>query len=254
MSIVIAILAKNKEIFLPMYLNCIYNQTYSKKNIHLYFRTNDNTDNTIEILKNFIEKYGNEYASIYYNDEDICKNLKNYGEHEWNCERFVILGKIRQESIEYAKNLNADYFVVDCDNFIIPNTLEKMYKLRELNVISPMLITTCHYSNYHYDVDDNGYYKDHEEYHKLRYRSKTGVYSVKVVHCTYFINNNILNDICYNDESYRYEYVIFSDTLRKKKIEQYLDNRENYGVISFSSTKEEMNDLLVQTGFANFIC
>jgi hypothetical protein len=117
-------------IFLPIFLSCIYNQTYDKKNIHLYIRTNDNTDNTIELLKLFIEKYGSEYGSIYYNDEDISENLKKYGEHEWNCERFKILGKIRQDSIDYAKKLNADYFVVDCDNFIIPITLEQMMKNR----------------------------------------------------------------------------------------------------------------------------
>jgi glycosyltransferase involved in cell wall biosynthesis len=252
MSVVIAILAKNKEIFLPIFLNCLYNQTYKKKDMHLYIRTNDNTDKTTDILKQFIEKYGNEYGSVFYNEEDICENLKNYGEHEWNCERFRILGKIRQDSVEYAKTLNADYFVIDCDNFIMPNTLEKMYKLRELGVIAPMLRTNDSYSNFHYDVDANGYYAQHPEYLVLRYREKKGVYTVKVVHCVYFINNAILNDICYDDDSRRYEYVIFSASLRKKQIEQYLDNREDYGVISFSSTKEDLDAFLTNTGFTAF--
>ena len=173
---------------------------------------------------------------FYYNDDDISENLNKYGEHEWNCERFKILGKIRQDSIDYAKKLNADYFVVDCDNFITKNTLEEMYKLRELGVIAPMLRTDSSYSNYHCDVDENGYYKNHSEYLTLLNRVKKGVYTVKVVHCVYFIHNRYLNDICYDDNSYRYEYVIFSDHLRKKQIEQYLDNREDYGIISFSSS------------------
>ena len=45
---------------------------------------------------------------------------------------------------------------------------------------------------------------------KLKYNTS------KVVHCTYFINYNVLDKICYDDNSYRYEYVIFSDSLRKK--------------------------------------
>lgn len=252
MSIVIALLVKNKEIFLPIFLSCIYNQTYDKKNIHLYIKTNDNTDNTIELLKLFIEKYGSEYGSIYYNDDDISENLKRYAEHEWNCERFKILGKIRQDSIDYAKKLNADYFVVDCDNFITKNTLEQMYKLRELGVIAPMLRTDSSYSNYHYDVDVNGYYKDHSEYLTLLNRVKKGVYTVKVVHCVYFIHNRYLNDICYDDNSYRYEYVIFSDHLRKKQIEQYLDNREDYGIISFSSSMEELHNYINKMSFSAF--
>ena len=43
----------------------------------------------------------------------------------------------------------------------------------------------------------------------------------------------------YDDNSYRYEYVIFSDVLRKQKIPQYIDNRKDYGRISFAVTKEE---------------
>jgi hypothetical protein len=249
MAIVIAILAKNKEIFLPLYLSCLYHQTYDKKQMHLYIRTNDNTDGTADLLQKFIAKYGTEYASIYYNDDSISESLKKYKEHEWNAERFTILGKIRQESIEYAKKLQADYFVVDCDNFIQPQTLEKMYKLRELGIVAPMLKTNYNYSNYHSAVDANGYYMSDPDYFNIRYRHKKGVYAVKVVHCVYFINECHLMDICYDDHSNRYEYVIFSDTLRKKQIEQYVDNREDYGVISFSTSAEDLAKYLINTGF-----
>lgn len=251
MAIVVAILAKNKEIFLPLYLSCIYQQTYPKKQIHLYIRTNDNTDATPDLLTQFIEKYGAEYGSIYYNADPISERLKTYKEHEWNTERFSILGKIRQDSIEYAKQMQADYFVVDCDNFIRPQTLEKMFKLRELGIVAPMLKTDYNYSNYHSAVDANGYYIPDPDYLNIRYWHKKGVYAVKVVHCVYFIHQDYLKDICYDDHSCRYEYVIFSDTLRKKKIEQYLDNREDYGVISFSTTKEALADYLVKTGFTD---
>ena len=108
MSITIAILAKNKEACLPFYLQCLYNQTYPKKNVHLYIRTNDNTDNTCEILEKFIKNHGNEYASILYNKDDIDEKLKTYSQHEWNSFRFKLLGKIRQDSIEYAKQIHSD--------------------------------------------------------------------------------------------------------------------------------------------------
>ena len=128
-----------------------------------------------------------------------------------------------------------------------------MYKLRELGVVAPMLTTDRAYSNYHYDVGENGYYKSHDEYFKILGRHKLGVYPVKVVHCTYFINNNVLNDVCYDDQSYRYEYVIFSHSLRKKRIEQYLDNRTHYGVISFNSKKDELIEYLKQLGCQSWL-
>jgi len=240
-NIVIAILAKDKGIHLPFYLKCIYEQTLPKNKIHLYIRTNDNTDNTQEILKEFIEKHGNEYASVYYDDSNISEELKKYKEHEWNYFRFKILGQIRQESIDHAIKLNAHYFVADCDNFITSNIIEKLLINSTNGVIAPMLITDKMYSNYHYDIDNNGYYKSHKLYSSVLSRDVKGLIDVPVIHCTYFINNKFLKSISYDDKSCRFEYVIFSHTLRKNNIKQFLDNQEYYGFVDFSSTKDELD-------------
>jgi len=243
-DIVIAILAKDKEFCLPLYLECIYKQTVPKSHVHLYIRTNDNKDNTIDVLKQFIKDHESEYASIHLDDSNISESLKEFGHHEWNSHRCKILGKIRQESIEYAKKRKAHYFVADCDNFIVPETIAELLKNSENGIIAPMLNSNrdgdVAYSNYHYDIDKNGYLKKHELYTKVLYRNIKGLIEVPVVHCTYFINNKFLNDIVYDDESYRYEYVIFSHNLRKKKIPQMLDNRQFYGIIEFSQTDEEL--------------
>lgn len=238
-TVVIAILAKDKGHVLSFYLDCILNQTYPKNKIHLYIRTNDNTDNTIEVLNKFVKQHHKQYASTYFDKRSISDELKKYSQHEWNTIRFKILGKIRQESIDYAIKKNAHYFVIDCDNFILPHTLEEMVNMKHLNVIAPMLVTTTAYSNFHYDIDNNGYLKEHEMYLKLLNKEIKGVAEVKVIHCTYFINNSILNKIYYDDNTFRYEYVIFSDCLRKANIPQYLDNRMEYGYITFSETKEQ---------------
>jgi hypothetical protein len=249
--IVIAILAKDKESVLSVYLNCIYNQTYPKKYIHLYIRTNDNNDDTTTILTEFIEKYGNEYASVYFDYSSISDDLKKYSNHEWNSFRFNILGKIRQDSVDYAYNLHANYFVADCDNFIIPTTIENLFKNKELGIISPMLRTLqnksitgnkynkINYSNYHYDVQENGFYKTNNKYFSILNNEITGLIRVCCVHCSYLIPYKYLSSIKYNDNSDRYEYIIFSDILRKQNIPQYIDNTQKYGYLTFSETKEE---------------
>jgi hypothetical protein len=251
MDIVIAILAKNKGHCLPLYLKCIYNQIYDKKKLHLYIRTNDNTDNTKEVLDNFINDHGEEYASVYYNNNSISEELKKYDSHEWNSFRFKILGEIRQKSIDYAIKLGAHYFIADCDNYIVPDTLLKMYELRELGIVSPMLESLTAYSNYHYDVDVNGYYKDHENYGKIRNKEINGIFNVKVVHCTYFIGEKFLKDVNYDDNTMRYEYVIFSDTLRKKNISQYIDNRFFYGFLDFNTNEKDFKICLL--GIKNWL-
>ena len=246
MSIVVAILAKDKAHCLPLYLDCIYNQTFPKDQIHLYVRTNDNTDDTATILKQFLENHGKEYKSVLYNEESISPNLKNWKQHEWNRERFQILGKIRQESIEYAKQKQTHYFVADCDNFIINTTIEDMFNSNK-QVVAPMLKSTTLYSNFHYEVEPNGYIKlGHPTYFKLLNKQECGLTIVKVVHCTYFIHNSVLIHCLYDDGSKRHEYVIFSENLRKNNITQYLDNRKEYGFLTFAENsttlKKEIQD------------
>lgn len=256
-DIVIAILAKNEGHSLEYYLDCIYKQTYDKKLIHLYIRTNDNTDNTEQILYDFVQKHKNEYASIYFNNVSVSDELKTYTKHEWDAGRFTILGKIRQESINYAIKLNAHYFVVDCDNFIVPDTLQLMADTSNDGVLAPMLhyhVTDTtnkphvpqynNYSNYHDIVTDNGYYTASDRYFNIRWNKLTGIHNVGVVHCSYFINNKFLDKINYNDDSARHEYVIFSDILRKNKIDQFIDNTKFYGFISFAENKEEFTATL----------
>ena len=259
MSILFAILAKDKGHCLSFYLHCLYNQTFPKDKTHLYIRTNDNNDDTCEVLQKFIEKHGTEYASVFYDDSSINETLKTYKQHEWNCTRFTILGKIRQDSIAYAQKLGADYFVADCDNFLVPTAVETLYQNRHFGVIAPMLVTkNTYYSNYHYEIDANGYLQSNSPlYHDLLCRRIKGLSAVKVVHCTYFINVNLLDKISYDDASYRYEYVIFSDVLRKQNIDQYLDNRQFYGFIVFSETtaeiKTELEEKWVDTIRESFV-
>ena len=246
-TIVFAILAKNKGAVLPLYLECLLKQTLSKQQIHLYIRTNDNTDDTANILKKFIDTHGHAYASIYYDDSSVSESLKSYEPHEWNPMRFTILGKIRQESITHAMNLGAHYFVADCDNFIVPSTLERMLEQKHLGVIAPMLVTKTAYSNFHYDVDARGYYKEHPNYFKILKRVISGCIDVEVVHCTYFVANHLLFRINYDDKSTRHEYVIFSDTLRKRGIAQYLDNRYYYGFLTFADTEADFTKELSES-------
>ena len=75
-NIVLAILAKDKEYCLDFYLHCILNQTYDKKKIHLYIRTNDNKDNTANIIQNWLIEHGSKYASVYFDASDITEEVK----------------------------------------------------------------------------------------------------------------------------------------------------------------------------------
>ena len=235
--ITIAILAKDKAGVLPLYLFCLEKQTWPKEKTYLYIRTNNNTDATKEVLDQWLARVGSLYAGIYYDATDIDAPLAQFGAHEWNCVRFKILGAIRQASIDWALSHNSHYFVVDCDNFIKPTTLETLF-LANKPIIGPLLRTGTHYSNFHAAVDAHGYLAPIFLYYEITYQAKLDIFEIPVIHCTYFIQKQYLSQMSYDDQSYRYEYVIFSDNARKKAIAQFIDNRIIYGYITFATTLE----------------
>ena len=237
----VAVLAKQKEIVLPYWLECLYALDYPKDRIVLYVRSNNNTDATESILRGWIAEYGKEYRAVYEVYEDVETAVEKYDVHEWNEERFSVLARIRQDSIELAEKLDTDfYFVCDVDNFLLPHTLRNLVRWN-VGVVSPMLMYAYteaeeshreFYSNYHNVVTPNGYFENNDMYYKILAREIRGLLDIDLVHCTYLIHRDVLPYVSYIDGSGRYEYVIFSDRLRQLGIAQYLDNTRAYGTLT----------------------
>lgn len=248
-TITIAILAKDKAHCLPLYLECIEKQSWPASQTYLYIRTNNNTDNTSEVLMDWIKKVYFRYKGIFFDTSNVEEPVEQYKPHEWNCMRFKVLGKIRNESLAWAYQKGSHYFVVDCDNFILPHTLESLEKTN-LPIVAPLLAHGYTlYSNYHADIDANGYMKDSPFYLPLREQQIKGLVEVPVVHCAYFIRHEYIPFLNYDDDSYRYEYVIFSDSARKNNIPQYIDTRHIYGHIT---NADDSTSLVSECWFIDF--
>ncbi|MDF2929406.1 glycosyltransferase family 2 protein [Anaerospora sp.] len=240
--VTVAILAKDKAHVLPLYLNLIENQTYPASKIKLYIRTNNNNDNTAEVLEQWIERVKDRYSEIYYSSNDVDEQVQLYSPHDWNDLKLTVLKRLRQESIEWARARGTHYFVADCDNFIALDTLEVMLETG-MPVIGPLLkdgdSEASYYSNYHFHVNEYGYYQYAELYFDVFHQRIKGLIEVEVIHCTYLVRSEVLNIASYIDNTSRYDYVIFSDTLRKAGIPQYIDNRRIYGKLTFCDTIED---------------
>ena len=97
------------------------------------------------------------------------------------------------------------------------------------------------YSNYHYEVDSEGYYTENSKYYSILNSNIIGITRVCCVHCAYLIPHKYLSSVIYVDGSNRYEYVVFSDMLRKQNIPQYIDNTHKYGYLTFCEEKEDFD-------------
>lgn len=233
-SILLAVLARNKAHTLPTYLNCINNLEYDKKKISLYINTNNNVDNTENILKNWITAHKHEYASIEFEIGHV-DNLDSDRPHEWNTTRLKALALIRNKSLKQAIDKKVDfYFVVDCDNFIAPDTLSYLVAKKK-PVIAPMLQAIPEpgdiYSNYFCAISPSGYYEQHPDYIKILSEAKKGTFEVPVVHCTYLIHKDAIPFLSYIDGTEDYEFVIFSRNARKMNIPQYICNERPFGTL-----------------------
>lgn len=238
--ITVAIIAKDAEIYLDLYLKCITLQSWPKYKTNIYIRSNNNKDNTVSILTNWIEKYRNEYNDVFVDFSNIEEKVEEYGRHEWNSVRFSVLSKIREDSVKWAGNTH--YFTCDCDNFIDSDTIEKMF-MSEKDVISPLLISTPHtnepFTNFHTVISEDGNCVKDEKYIKIVNCEDTGFFEVPIVHCCYFLRNNVLKHAKYSGDSF--EYLVFSKNLRDNNIKQYVDNTKCYGYITFAENREELD-------------
>jgi hypothetical protein len=248
--VLVAILAKQKARSLPLYLECIEALEYPKSSIVLYVRTNNNTDGTERILRQWVARVGHLYAGVEFDAEDVATRVEQFGVHEWNATRFSVLGQIRNASLR--KTLERDcqfYFVSDVDNFIRPCTLRELVALN-LPIVAPLLrsiIPGQFYSNYHAEIDKNGYYEECDQYQWILNRNIRGIIEVPVVHCTYLVRADVMQGLTYLDGTDRFEYVVFSDSARNSMVAQYFDNRQIYGYI----TSDEDGNQYTERGIEN---
>lgn len=236
--VLLVILAKQKEEFLTLYLACIEALDYPKASIVLYIRTNNNTDATERLLREWVDRVGHLYGGVEFDAEDVGIRVEKFGVHEWNDKRFRVLGGIRNIALSRVAATHCDFhFVVDVDNFIAPCTLREMVALN-LPIVAPFLRSISPsnlYSNYHAEIDADGYFKDCDQYLWILNRWVRGIFEVPVIHCTYLIRKDAIKHLTYEDNTNRHEYVIFSESARKNDVPQYIDNRQLYGYITFAN-------------------
>ena len=259
------VLAKDKGAVLEYWLEQnLDNIDYPKDKIKLYIRTNNNNDNTQDILCKWLEKQTQnevQWNDIYFDSSNVEEKVEQYGIHEWNSVRFSVLGKLREEGIKKAIDENVDfYFVCDVDNFLLPETLLTLVQ-SDVQVIAPLLkcafnehdnkknvYSNKYYSNFHHPVTQNGYFISSDIYYEILNQKNPSLHEVDLVHCTYLVRKDVLNIVSYIDKTDDYEYVIFSRNLRKNGIKQFFDTRKVYGCLTLTENcnvcKEFMKNIL----------
>ena len=206
------------------YLPSIANQTYDKNRLHLFIDVSQLDEDGRAPIDQFLSQHRPNYASalVYSSSTEDA----------------------RQDALNYAHHNQTDYFVADQNVVLHPLALRRLQGYG-LDVVAPMLIADGVYSNFHADIDGNGYFKSCDRYFQIFNREIKGIHNVPVVNGCYLVKHNRLLYVNYDDSSGRDQYVIFSDTLRRNLVPQYIDNTFNYGILVNYANKtiEEVADI-----------
>jgi len=232
-TVFLTILARNKAHMLPYYLSCIDKLEYDKQLMTIYINTNNNVDATEEILREWAEKNKKEYKQIIFESHHVKELSEEILSHDWTPQKLKTLGAIRNKSLQIAKDSQLDYyFVVDCDNFIIPSTLKHLV-LKRKPIIAPMLTDIPNIdslsANFFGAVNEWGYSQDNQLYWSIFYHIIVGTIEVPLVHCTYLIDLKHVDKLTYDDGTGEYEFIVFSRSARQNDVSQYICNEKLFG-------------------------
>jgi glycosyltransferase involved in cell wall biosynthesis len=234
--VLVAILASQKEAVLPLYLECIEALDYPKSAIVLHIHACDSTDGTERLLREWVERNGDLYAGVEFECDDVEGHARPLGGHERELERELErarrLGQVRNGCLDRAEENACDFcFIADVGHFVRPCTLRELVAL-DLPIVAPFLRSVepgNPYSNYHSQIDANGYFKESDLYSLILGQQVRGILEQPVVNGCYLVRTDVREGLSGEDATARHPYVIFSESARRLGVPQYLDNRQVYG-------------------------
>ena len=142
----------------------------------------------------------------------------------------------RDECLKAAKKLDVDhYFYID-DHF----NIEKFDIIENLLFLNKTYVGPLgeneHFSNYWGLVDDEGWYKESDDYGFIVRRENTGVWAGPYVFACYLLNRRGINELqeCYslNYSQERGSDMSFCSNALDRGIIPYIDNRYLYGSVT----------------------
>jgi len=241
-SIFISILVRNKEHTLPYFLTLLEKQSYPKSRIILYLRSDNNQDDTIEVLETWLSSVGpkHEYHDIIKDfrecETDDC-DLSPVG---WSDTRFEYIMSLRQKSLEMARFSLADFYMsLDADVFLTnERTIEDLVS-KDLLIVAPMLSSIGLYSNFWGGMSDTFYYERTEDYKKILEYKMVGCFQVPMVHTCLLLDlrhseSDSLTFIPENIPSYpgpRDDIIVFALSASLNNIPLHVCNDERYGTL-----------------------
>nr|XP_042901961.1 glycosyltransferase 25 family member [Parasteatoda tepidariorum] len=149
-TVLITVLIRNKAHTLPYFFAYLEQLDYPRDRISLWIRSDHNVDDSVNIIKTWLDKYESSYHSVDSILDDSPETFPDgSGVFEWSPLHFDHIISLKESALKAARKLWADYiFFLDADVFLVNNATLKLLIEEEKTVIAPVLETLGAYSNY----------------------------------------------------------------------------------------------------------
>ncbi|KAH7977462.1 hypothetical protein HPB49_001746 [Dermacentor silvarum] len=191
-TVLIAVILRNKAHVLPYFFGYLEQQSYPKSRISLWIYTDHNVDQTPEMVDTWAEAVSSEYHNVNVTSEDGDAFFPDEeGSQKWTAQRYWHVIRLREEAIQVARTLWADFILfLDGDALLSnPKTIQDLVE-ENRTIIAPMLDSRSAYSNFWCGMNEKGYYERTDEYMPILEKEKVGVFPVVMVHSATLINLN----------------------------------------------------------------
>ncbi|EZA57456.1 Glycosyltransferase 25 family member [Ooceraea biroi] len=248
-TVLIAILVRNKAHTLPYFLSLLERQDYPKKRISLWICSDNNVDNSIEILNKWISSESEKYHSL-----NVYLNASSTGfrderaSTDWSPHRFAHVIDLRERALNHARQIWADFiWMLDADVFLInPSTLRKLVH-KEHVVAAPLLKSDGMYSNFWAGMTAEHYYVRTDLYEPILFREKTGCHHVPMVHTAVLVDlrtreSDLLSYRADKLNAYdgpQDDIITFAVGANKSGVPLFVCNDEVYGFVTVPLENDE---------------
>ncbi|GIZ03232.1 procollagen galactosyltransferase 2, partial [Caerostris extrusa] len=186
----IAILARNKAHTLPYFFAYLERLDYPPNRISLWIRSDHNVDNTVDVVKTWLDVHRNKYHSVDFSYEEEPEIFSDGpGVFEWSPYHFAHVIHLKETALKTAQQIWADYVMfLDCDVFLVNNNTLNLLIKQDKTLVAPVLETLGAYSNYWCGMTEQGYYKRTDNYLPILEREQIGCFDVPMIHSAVLIN------------------------------------------------------------------
>uniref|UniRef100_A0A8C4WZZ5 Glycosyl transferase family 25 domain-containing protein n=1 Tax=Eptatretus burgeri TaxID=7764 RepID=A0A8C4WZZ5_EPTBU len=236
--VMVVLVVRNGEHSLPHVLGALEGQRYPRRQMAFWIATDHNEDNTSAVLSEWVHKARALYLSVTLYDKTQPRFYVNeWGSKHWTAERYETVMRLRQEALNAAHAMHADYVLfVDSDNVLSNRETIQLLMDERLPIVSPMLSSRTTYSNFWSAINADGTRKRSMLYMDVRKRKRIGCFCVPLVHSTFLLDvtRNETQALAFYPPHPSFTWTltdlsVFTYSCFRAEMKMYICNKENYG-------------------------